>query len=78
MLKRNYKCPKCRKTVAFEDGRAVTRKSCPECGQGIMDWDGKPDRQQHGSGKTLVPPKVAALVVVALIIATVLYFWCRR
>jgi DNA-directed RNA polymerase subunit RPC12/RpoP len=78
MLQRKYTCPKCSKTVTFKDLHAGARRSCPGCGHEIKDWDGKPQHQQHSGAPALVPPKIVALVVAALVIGTVLYFWFTR
>jgi hypothetical protein len=78
MSQRKYTCPKCSKTAIFKDLPPGAKRSCPGCGREIKDWDGKPDQRQHRGAPTLVPPKIVALVVVALMIGTVLYFWFNR
>lgn len=78
MLRKEYTCPKCSKTVSFADLPLFKRRTCPHCGVAIMDWDSKPDQQQHSGSETLVPPKVIFLVLLVGVLGIVAYFILRR
>ncbi len=74
-----YTCPKCSKTVSFEDvSSKLRRRHCPHCGREIMEWDGKPDRQQHSGAPKLVPPRIILLVVLVVLLGAVAYFVMMR
>jgi DNA-directed RNA polymerase subunit RPC12/RpoP len=74
-MMREYTCPKCSKIVTFPIRPSVKKRQCPHCGREIMDWDGKPDRQQHGGKKeNWLPIIVFAIVVAGMAAGVYLYF----
>jgi DNA-directed RNA polymerase subunit RPC12/RpoP len=74
-MTKEYTCPKCSETVI--PSSEMGRKRCPHCGRELMDWDVKPERQQHvGKKKENWLPIIAFAIVVAAIAAAV-YFYFR-
>jgi DNA-directed RNA polymerase subunit RPC12/RpoP len=71
---KQYKCPQCRKSVAFKELPAAAKRPCPACGRGIMGWDAKPERRQHGGNEKTVSPLTVVLVVLAVLVGAAVIF----
>jgi uncharacterized protein (DUF983 family) len=73
MIKREYACPNCRKTVHFLP--LIRRRSCPHCGREVMDWDALQSSGDGETKRTFSWVFVAIVILgIALIVASFLFF----